>query len=333
MTSQLTDLKNEAAPPSHVAGAAATARAIVLCCTAVCLSALFGCMSTDASENDETDGVEVAVVTSALSMPTTSCASSTTCSVRWGGGFPGTEVCVMGGVSGGDSAGGATYDLWKRPATAESSEFFEGSGDGYAICVKRARFTLPSGGSLWTSSDALIGYHPLYGNLAGSAELWQGDAATALVGVGRFGQFASGNDRATITQAFDPYQRSKITLTLANGGPTPWARGRSLFAGVPSSGSLPELAFCGSNTTNCSDTFEFKAKAGHNQHVERKLSRTDTTLCYFTEISGYYIGGGEWAAITPKRDFNNIEWWYLVAHAQNGIAGAKARCIFLDQTL
>jgi hypothetical protein len=206
------------------------------------------------------------------------------------------------------------------------------------ICTQWTNFTAAGSIAADLSPETSI---PVTTGTSGSdyVDMWGGNSATAISGIDASAMNGYG-EYALIRQSTDPTTPSRLEVRTKAGilgifkayieG---W--GQSVFFGNRSLRKLVNLVgYSGANGTGSlrlgnaasSGTFEFNVSttSGFQSYW---MSATNQGICYFTNISGEFDGGGEYARISE-----NGSQWFLASAAGGGEVKASARCMAYYQT-
>lgn len=196
----------------------------------------------------------------------------------------------------------------------------------WARCFARSEIKAAPGSVRWASEEiSATADNPGSGCVDTTPRnAWWGDAATVMTLV--TGALRGGGERATISQSGDPFGPSILTLHSCQKQLGVGAY--SFFVGKPSSGKAAR--FIGPNGIgSAGQAGEYASVA--NQDV--MMAPLVDAICYFTEVSGAFNGGGESLTILPGSDANGVNRWVLQArHASGSGTVAKARCYAKNQT-
>ncbi|UXI70174.1 hypothetical protein [Tahibacter amnicola] len=209
----------------------------------------------------------------------------------------------------------------------------------HGICAAKGCFTSASGGTARWHSEEITAlssadapdfpWEHCWAGIHDQRPAWWGDAFTVLNGMqGRFdglGEFVS------VQQTSQPFEASRVNAKLsACTDDYLRASAHSFFVGTPSSGKPARFGGPG-GFGNAAQVGEFTVSAAGTT-MSTVMIPTWAGMCYFTEISGNFRGGGESVRITAQT-INGVKRWVLKAsHANpNGLVTARSRCVLFAQ--
>jgi hypothetical protein len=201
------------------------------------------------------------------------------------------------------------------------------------ICTPWSNFRLPTNGQVRLSSEFSLSL-TTYSSDTEDANMWGGDAATALSGIDAsamngYGEYALIKQATSATADSVLEIRSKAGIAgVISAYIEGW--GQSIFVGDPAAHKLVKLigwvnGDLVSGNVNTTGTFEYNVSttSGFQNYW---MATTDQAICYFTKISGEFDGGGEYSRI-----YQNGTQWYLTSVAGGGEVKASARCMAYRQ--
>ncbi len=235
------------------------------------------------------------------------------------GGPAATNFCFLTQVRGRFSGHGETVRLrvvnarWRLDGSSQQN-----SVSGTARCVARSEFGNAKATRI-SSEEIGLGTTSPDGAVCKSVtkKAWWGDAITVLTTFG--GRPRGGGEYVRVQQSSDPFGPSKLEVHNCQDDGQMDGAVYSFFFGKPQSGSTP--VFIGpSGQGTVAQSGEFVSV--HNQDVA--MAPTMGTMCYFTQIGGHFLGGGDIVSIVPGSDANGQNRWFL--QARGGGSFARARC-------
>jgi hypothetical protein len=249
--------------------------------------------------------------------------------------------CYLTGVSGSFRGGGEMARVRQK---TDGTWVLEGSsGQGFlkanSVCAMKSCFNSASGGTArWSSAQFSATstsdgpnwpWEQCWQGLFESTALWRGDAHSVLNGIE--GRFDGAGEFAGIEASGGPLIASQL-FAKDSACTDSYTRGyaNSFFVGTPGSGTMARYAGPkGYGTAQAAGEYQVSAIGGSGATV---MIPTYQGVCFFTEISGRFRGGGEGVKIT-RQTIDGVQRWVLTAkHAgAEGGVWARARCMPLGQ--
>lgn len=252
------------------------------------------------------------------------------------------EFCFLTRVTGRFRGGGEQVRVYQKDGHwwLGGTSGQQGVG-GNAVCLAQLLFTAGKGSTRLISPDVMAYYR--YGSsgiwpvsscdaglMNGKQNARDGDWATVISGVS--GIFVGEGEQVWVDQSPNPSEPSEIHTTTGQCDKTMRGWATSFFIGIPHSSSLP--VFIGPHGQGTvAETREFVVDSRHGPSVVR-MAPYDQAVCYFTEISGEFNGGGEYVEIYAAGPSGGSKSWFLQAHYLSGTGvHARARCLKFQQEM